>query len=166
MNEQGHGAAFKEYCADAFEWYTEGTKYPHDAPLPAHRKEDYMRWFVCGLETSRSKAKVIDNAVDFALVNYPTLREDYVARGEEYKARRDGDTTDNAKPDMVNHPPHYTSHPSGVECIQITRHMPFCIGNAVKYLWRADEKGTQLQDLRKAIWYIECEIARITEDQS
>ena len=40
--------------------------------------------------------------------------------------------------DMVNHPPHYTNHPSGVECIQITEHMNFCLGNALKYIWRAD----------------------------
>ncbi len=65
-----------------------------------------------------------------------------------------------AAPDMVNHPPHYTSHPSGVECIQVTEHMSFCIGNAVKYLWRADEKGSALEDLKKARWYIEREIAR------
>ena len=32
--------------------------------------------------------------------------------------------------DSVNHPGHYTSHPSGVECIQVTEHMNFCIGNA------------------------------------
>lgn len=62
--------------------------------------------------------------------------------------------------DMVNHPPHYTSHPSGVECIRITEHMNFCIGNAVKYLWRADEKGNDLQDLEKAEWYIRREIQR------
>ena len=43
--------------------------------------------------------------------------------------------------DMVNQPPHYTAHPSGVECIEITEHMSFCLGNAVKYIWRADEKG-------------------------
>lgn len=63
------------------------------------------------------------------------------------------------KPDMVNHPPHYTAHPSGVECIQITEHMNFCIGNAIKYLWRADLKGG-LEDLEKAKWYVEREIAR------
>lgn len=62
--------------------------------------------------------------------------------------------------DMVNHPPHYTSHPSGVECIQVTEHMSFCIGNAVKYLWRADEKGAALEDLRKARWYVDREIAK------
>ena len=62
--------------------------------------------------------------------------------------------------DPVNHPAHYTSHSSGIECIQITEHMGFCIGNAIKYLWRADEKGAALEDLRKAAWYIEREIQR------
>ena len=62
--------------------------------------------------------------------------------------------------DMVNHPPHYTVHPSGVECIQITEHMGFCLGNAMKYIWRADEKGKDIQDLEKARWYIDREIAR------
>jgi hypothetical protein len=62
--------------------------------------------------------------------------------------------------DLVNHPPHYKSHPSGVECIQITEHMSFCLGNAVKYIWRADLKGDAIEDLRKAQWYIEREIAR------
>lgn len=63
------------------------------------------------------------------------------------------------KPDMVNHPPHYGSHPSGVECIQITEHMNFCLGNAVKYIWRADLKNG-LEDLEKAVWYINREIER------
>ncbi len=62
--------------------------------------------------------------------------------------------------DPVNHPKHYTSHPSGIECIQITEHMSFNVGNAIKYLWRADEKGAPIQDLEKAKWYIEREIAR------
>lgn len=62
--------------------------------------------------------------------------------------------------DLVNHPPHYTSHPSGIECIQITEHMNFCCGNAVKYIWRADDKGNDLEDLKKARWYIDREIAR------
>jgi len=62
--------------------------------------------------------------------------------------------------DPVNHPKHYTNHPSGVECIRITEHMSFNIGNAIKYLWRADEKGAPIQDLKKAAWYINREIAR------
>jgi len=60
----------------------------------------------------------------------------------------------------VNHPRHYTQHPSGVECIQITEHMSFCLGNAIKYVWRADLKGG-LEDLEKAKWYIDREIQRI-----
>lgn len=68
---------------------------------------------------------------------------------------------DDGKPDNVNHPPHYLAHPSGVECIEITEHMGFCLGNAMKYLWRAGEKGAELEDLRKAVWYIQREIARL-----
>jgi len=62
--------------------------------------------------------------------------------------------------DPVNQPAHYTAHPSGVECITITEHFGFCVGNAIKYLWRADLKGDALEDLRKARWYIEREIKR------
>lgn len=63
--------------------------------------------------------------------------------------------------DPVNHPKHYTSHPSGVECIQVTEHMNFNIGNAVKYLWRSDHKGAKIEDLKKARWYLDREIARL-----
>ena len=61
--------------------------------------------------------------------------------------------------DSVNHPKHYTEHPSGIECIQITEHMNFCLGNAVKYIWRADLKNG-IEDLQKAAWYIQREIER------
>lgn len=73
--------------------------------------------------------------------------------------------------DPVNHPAHYTSDPSGVECIQITRHRNFNVGNAIKYLWRAGLKQSgikapgdmekQLEDLEKAVWYIQDEIKRL-----
>ena len=63
--------------------------------------------------------------------------------------------------DEINYPPHYRKHPSGVECIQITEHMNFCLGNAIKYIWRAESKGDEIQDLKKAIFYIEREIVRI-----
>lgn len=65
----------------------------------------------------------------------------------------------------IDHPPHYTKHPSGVECIQITEHMNFNLGNAVKYIWRADEKGAAVEDLRKARWYIDREIERRGPEQ-
>jgi len=64
--------------------------------------------------------------------------------------------------EMVNHPAHYNAHPSGIECIDVVEHMSFNLGNAIKYVWRADEKGAALDDLRKAAWYIEREIARRT----
>lgn len=64
------------------------------------------------------------------------------------------------KLDMVNHPPHYKAHPSGVECIQIAEHMGFNVGNAIKYLWRADAKGAPIEDLKKAAWYVNREIQK------
>lgn len=60
----------------------------------------------------------------------------------------------------VHHPAHYTGHKSGIECIQVTEHMNFCVGNAIKYLWRAGQKGDYVQDLEKARWYIDREIQR------
>lgn len=62
--------------------------------------------------------------------------------------------------DAVDHPQHYTVHPSGVECITITEHMGFNLGNAMKYIWRADLKNDAIEDLRKAQWYIERELKR------
>jgi len=62
--------------------------------------------------------------------------------------------------DSVNHPAHYTQHPSGIECIQITEHMNFCLGNAIKYIWRADLKADTAEDLEKAIWYLRRELVR------
>ena len=75
------------------------------------------------------------------------------------------------KTDSVNHPAHYNSHPSGIECIEIARHHNFNIGNTIKYLWRAglkseegmEDADKQVEDLNKAIWYINDEIKRITE---
>ena len=67
------------------------------------------------------------------------------------------------KTDPINHPKHYTSHPSGVECIEITQHMGFCLGNAIKYIWRADLKGNAIEDIEKAIWYLNQEIKRRKE---
>ena len=68
--------------------------------------------------------------------------------------------------DPINHPPHYTQHPSGVECITITEHYNFNVGNAIKYLWRAGLKdGTDAaSDLRKAAWYVQREIERVAAE--
>lgn len=62
--------------------------------------------------------------------------------------------------DPVNHPKHYTNHPSGIECIEITRHMGFNLGNAMKYIWRADLKNDAIEDLEKAVWYLKDEIQK------
>lgn len=59
--------------------------------------------------------------------------------------------------DPVQKAQHYNSHPSGLEAIEIVRHMNFCLGNAVKYLWRAELKGEHLKDLEKALWYVKNE---------
>lgn len=69
--------------------------------------------------------------------------------------------------DPVNSPSHYTADPSGIECIEITRHRNFNIGNAIKYIWRAGLKDSDkdIQDLRKAIWYLQDEINRLNGDK-
>lgn len=70
-------------------------------------------------------------------------------------------------PEGVDHPVHYNVDPSGVECIEITRHRNFNVGNAIKYLWRAGLKGNpdsiedQIKDLKKTIWYTEDEIKKL-----
>ena len=69
-------------------------------------------------------------------------------------------------PDTVNHPPHYTAHPSGVECITVTEHMSFNLGNVVKYIWRADLKGSTIEDLEKARWYLNREIDKRKKEAS
>lgn len=67
--------------------------------------------------------------------------------------------------DAVNHPQHYIAHPSGVECITITEHMGFNLGNAIKYIWRAALKGNAVEDLKKAVWYIQREIDKLGRHQ-
>lgn len=62
--------------------------------------------------------------------------------------------------DAVNNPSHYTSHPSGIECIQITEHMGFNLGNALKYIWRCDLKHDAIEDLEKSRFYIDREISK------
>lgn len=70
---------------------------------------------------------------------------------------------DENKNDNVNNPAHYKNHPSGVECIEITRHMNFNLGNALKYIWRADLKNDAIEDLEKAVWYLKDEINKRKE---
>lgn len=66
----------------------------------------------------------------------------------------------------IDHPPHYNQHPAKcecgkpIECIDVVRHMNFNLGNVVKYVWRADFKGSTVEDLEKAVWYLQDEIKR------
>lgn len=63
--------------------------------------------------------------------------------------------------DPVNSPSHYTDHPSGAECIDIAEWFTFNLGNAIKYIWRSGKKGDRIEDLKKARWYLDREIARL-----
>lgn len=66
--------------------------------------------------------------------------------------------------ERVTHPAHYTNHPGGVECIEVTEHMSFCLGNAVRCIWLAGLEGDNAEGyLTKAIWYLVREISRISE---
>lgn len=66
--------------------------------------------------------------------------------------------------DTVDHPKHY-QHASGTECIDVVEHMNFNRGNAVKYIWRAGAKGDEIEDLKKARWYIDREIQRMEKER-
>lgn len=75
----------------------------------------------------------------------------------------DSKPTNNTKEDLVNNPSHYNSDPSGVKCIEITRHRNNNIGNVIKYVWRNGLKdgNSDIQDLEKAAWYLNDEIERL-----
>lgn len=79
---------------------------------------------------------------------------------QPYNCKKCSDQQGENLVDNVNHPKHYNDHPSGIECITITEHMGFNLGNAVKYVWRADLKNDAIEDLKKAAWYIDREIKR------
>lgn len=97
--------------------------------------------------------------------SYPTIMPPTFAELLQFPLRGHDGLLSPPAPDMVNHPPHYTSHPSGVECITITRHMSFNLGNALKYIWRADLKGDAIEDLKKAAFYIQDELEKRKEQK-
>lgn len=66
--------------------------------------------------------------------------------------------------DAVNHPAHYQGA-AGVECIEMSEHLGFNLGNAFKYVWRCDAKHPDpIEDLKKARWYLHRERARRAVD--
>lgn len=104
---------------------------------------------------------VNDEDMDKELLSHPIYRE----LSAEEKRQVRNEVFDRLRDDPVHHPKHYTSHPSGVECIDITRHMNFNLGNTIKYIWRAGLKDsvTKKQDLEKAIWYLRDELEHMTD---
>lgn len=66
--------------------------------------------------------------------------------------------------DTVNHPSHYNQI-AGIECIDVARHFSFSLGSAIKYIWRCYHKGATIEDLQKAVWYLQDEIKMLQEKQ-
>lgn len=97
------------------------------------------------------------NQSSFAYVAQAVAKGEKGEKMSEPTQRPTGDAVEN---DPVNKPKHYTTHPSGVECIQITEHMSFNLGNALKYIWRADLKGNAVEDLQKAKYYLDRELQK------
>lgn len=95
---------------------------------------------------------------------YPELRSAVEKMWHHLQPLEQDETT--ASYDPIERPLHYNSNPSGIECIDVVEHLNFCRGNAIKYIWRAGLKDDAIQDLEKARWYIEREIARIKEEKS
>lgn len=86
--------------------------------------------------------------------------EDYMNQAQN-QSQRNINVINSPHPiDLVRHPPHYTSHPSGVECIEITRHFSYNRGSAIAYIWRAGKKSSasEVEDLRKAVEHLQDEI--------
>ena len=116
---------------------------------------------------------LVDNGVEELVLIYneegETIMQDFALRMAEPENPGQENPGQEKPEDPVNSPKHYTSHPSGVECIQIAEHYNFCIGNAIKYLWRHGLKSSKglsgkeksIQDLEKAVWYINREIENL-----
>jgi len=91
----------------------------------------------------------------------PTCKRHHMAHEPCPFCKRTIEPKTDAPDDPVNHPTHYRS-PSGVECIDVVEHLPFCRGAAIKYIWRAGLKTEDaLTDLRKSLWFVQREIARL-----
>lgn len=70
----------------------------------------------------------------------------------------------NVEKETVNHPSHYNQI-AGIECIDVARHFSFNLGNVIKYVWRAYHKNATIEDLQKAVWYLQDEIKMLQEKQ-
>ena len=122
-----------------------------------HTQPEELPFIDDGITDCREAIQEIYKPSDFGA---SSLNDQYA---EIEKVRQQTDSLPEFKHDFVNHPKHYCDHPSGIECIEITRHHDFAIGNAIKYLWRAGLKDSnnEIQDLKKAVWYIQDKIAQL-----
>jgi len=108
--------------------------------------------------------------VDLVDAAIPNTSERYAEFNR--KERADRAPIDPPGLDTVNHPKHYNSSPARcqcgrpIECIDVVRHMKFNPGNVVKYVWRAGLKGSLIEDMKKALWYLQDEIARLEKGET
>ena len=93
-------------------------------------------------------------------MNYEYMTEEEEAICDQMLEAIEETIVPDIKPDMVNHPSHYTQ--GGIECIEALEAMlgkdafiAYCRGTAVKYLWRTGHKWDDVEDLKKAAWYID-----------
>ncbi len=94
-------------------------------------------------------------------INLPSIHDQILEAGRQKYEEKIGELREQ---ELVNHPKHYNSHPSGVEAIVICEHMTFNVGNAMKYLFRAGLKSPDAKlDINKAIWYLQREVERISK---
>lgn len=128
---------------------------------------------VISIDSEECDTEIVKLAMDSDIValgeSLPVSKEDLKHRwtkgvlgntDSEISGAFAGDGTEN---DVVNSPKHYNSDPSGVQCIEITRHRNNNIGNVIKYLWRNGLKdgNSSIQDLEKGAWYLNDEIQRL-----
>ena len=73
-------------------------------------------------------------------------------------------TDDKDKKEMINHPSHYNQGIEAIDYIE-SHKMNFNIGNVIKYVTRAKHKGTELEDLKKSLWYLQREIERLEKGE-
>jgi hypothetical protein len=69
--------------------------------------------------------------------------------------------------EQVDHPKHYNQI-SGVECIDVIEQLDlgFNLGNTIKYIWRCENKGKRVEDLKKAAWYLQREISKAEKNKN
>lgn len=96
------------------------------------------------------------------------ISEDLLKPLKEQKAQQAGQQNKKTKPahDPVNHPSHYTDRVPGIECIDVVENFDFCLGGAIKYIWRAGLKDPtkEIEDLKKARWLLDREIKRLEKE--